>query len=130
MTKQGVKGKYPRTLNEKYEMYLYNSMRRIINTNTHNIKSTNYNTVQVIQQSHGLGWDNYSLLWSTWYKNSVVLIIILMPSEQDLKSHWFNGAQLYVATSDSTPGGFFPIKFESHKRLISTWVLCNKKWLR
>jgi len=34
MTKQGVKGKYQRTLNEKYEMYL-NGMRRIINTNTH-----------------------------------------------------------------------------------------------
>jgi len=48
MTKQGVKGKYQRTMNEKYEMYLYNSMRRIINTNTHNIKFTNYNTVQVI----------------------------------------------------------------------------------
>jgi len=33
MTKQEVKGKYQRTLNERYEMYL-NSMRRIINTNT------------------------------------------------------------------------------------------------
>jgi len=42
MTKQGVKGKYKRTLNEKYEMYL-NSVRRIINTNTHKTKSTNYN---------------------------------------------------------------------------------------
>jgi len=47
MTKQEVKGKYQGTLNEKYEMYL-NSMRRIINTNTHESKSTNYNTVQVI----------------------------------------------------------------------------------
>jgi len=34
MTKQGVKGKYQRTLNEKYEIYM-NSMKRIINTNTH-----------------------------------------------------------------------------------------------
>ena len=49
MTKQGVKGKYQRTLNEKYETYL-NSMRRIINTDTHKTKSTNYryNKVQVI----------------------------------------------------------------------------------
>jgi len=31
MTKQGVKGKYERTLNEKYEIYL-NSKRSIINT--------------------------------------------------------------------------------------------------
>ena len=31
MTKQGVKGKYQRTLNEKYETNL-NSMRSIINT--------------------------------------------------------------------------------------------------
>jgi hypothetical protein len=47
MTKQqGVKGKYQRTLNEKYEMYL-NSVRRIINTNIHTTKSTNYNKVQV-----------------------------------------------------------------------------------
>jgi len=46
MTKQGVKGKYQRTLNENYEMYL-NSIR-IINTNTHTINSTNYNKVQVI----------------------------------------------------------------------------------
>ena len=34
MTKQGVKGKYQRTLNE-------------IDTNTHKTKSTNYNKVQV-----------------------------------------------------------------------------------
>ena len=48
MTKQqGVKGKYQRTLNEKYEMYL-SSVRRIINTNIHKTKSTNYNKVQVI----------------------------------------------------------------------------------
>jgi len=47
MTKQGVKGKYQRILNEKYEMYL-NRMRRRINSNTHKTKSTNYNTVQVI----------------------------------------------------------------------------------
>jgi len=40
MTKQGAKGKYQRTLNKRYEMYL-NSMRRIINTNTHKTKSTN-----------------------------------------------------------------------------------------
>ena len=31
MTKQGIEGKYQRTINEKYEMYL-NSMRIIINT--------------------------------------------------------------------------------------------------
>jgi len=37
-------GKKP---NEKYETYL-NNMRRIINTNTHRIKSTIYNKVQVI----------------------------------------------------------------------------------
>jgi hypothetical protein len=94
MTKQqGVKGKYQRTLNEKYEMYL-NSVTRIINTN-----------------------------------NSVVAIIILMLSEPDFVSHWFIGAHLHVVTSDRTPGGFSPIKFQSNKRLISTWVLCNKKWL-
>jgi len=46
MTKQGVKGKYQRILNEKYEICL-NSMR-IINTNTHKTKFTNYNKVQVI----------------------------------------------------------------------------------
>ena len=34
MTKQGVKGKYQRTLNEKYEMYL-NSVRISIHTHTH-----------------------------------------------------------------------------------------------
>ena len=53
MTKQGVKGKCQRTLSKKYEMYL-NSMR-IINTNTHKIKSTNYNTVQVIYYHMDLG---------------------------------------------------------------------------
>ena len=47
MTKQGVKGKCERTPNEKYEMYL-NNIRRIINTNTHKTKSTNYNKAQVI----------------------------------------------------------------------------------
>ena len=47
MTKQAVKGKYQRTPNEKYEIYL-NSMRRIINTNTHKTKTTNYNKVQVM----------------------------------------------------------------------------------
>ncbi len=47
MTKQEVKGKYQRTLNDKYEMYL-NSTRRIINTYTHKTKSTNYNKVQYI----------------------------------------------------------------------------------
>jgi len=47
MTKQKVKGKYQRTPNEKYEMYL-NSRRSIIHTNTHTTKSTNYNTVQAI----------------------------------------------------------------------------------
>jgi len=46
MTKQGVKGKYQRTLNEKYETYL-NNMMIIINTTTHKTKSTNYNKVQV-----------------------------------------------------------------------------------
>ena len=51
MTKQGVKGKYHRTLNKKYEMYL-NSMRRIINTYTHKTKSKNYNKVQVIYCHH------------------------------------------------------------------------------
>jgi len=35
------------TLNEKYEVYL-NSMRGIINTNTHKTKSTNYNKVLVL----------------------------------------------------------------------------------
>ena len=54
MTKQGIKGKYQRTLNEKYEIYL-NSMRRIINTNTHKTKSTNYNKVQVIYYRLDLG---------------------------------------------------------------------------
>ena len=54
MTKHGVKGKYQRTLNEKYEIYL-NSMRRIINTNTPKTKSTNYNTVQVIHYHMDLG---------------------------------------------------------------------------
>jgi len=47
MTKQRVEGKYQRTLNEKYEMYL-NGTRRIIKTNTHKTKSTKYNKVQVI----------------------------------------------------------------------------------
>ena len=37
-----------RTLNEKYDMYLH-SVRRIINTDTHTTKSTNYNKVQVTQ---------------------------------------------------------------------------------
>ena len=50
MTKQGVKGKHQRTLNEKYEIYL-NSMRRIINTK----KSTNYNKVQIIYYHLDLG---------------------------------------------------------------------------
>jgi hypothetical protein len=47
MTKQRVKGKCQRTLNEKYEMYL-NSMSRIINTNTYKTKSTSYNKIQYI----------------------------------------------------------------------------------
>jgi len=38
----------------KNEMYL-NNIRRIINTNTHKIKSTNYNTVQVIYYHMDLG---------------------------------------------------------------------------
>jgi len=42
MTKQGVKGKYQRTMNE-------------INTNTHKTKSTNYNKVQVIYYRMDLG---------------------------------------------------------------------------
>ena len=54
MTKQGVKGKYKRTPNEKHEIYL-NNMRRIINTNTHKTKSTNYNKVQVIYYCLDLG---------------------------------------------------------------------------
>ena len=49
MTKQGIKGKYQRTLNEKYEMYL-NSVRISIHTHTHThkTKSTNYNKVHAI----------------------------------------------------------------------------------
>ena len=47
MTIQVVKGKYQRKLNKKYEMCL-NSMGRIINTDKHKMKSTNYNKVQVI----------------------------------------------------------------------------------
>ena len=43
MTKREVKGKYQKTLNEKYEMYL-NSMRRIINTHTH-IKQSSSNNI-------------------------------------------------------------------------------------
>ena len=54
MTKQGVKGIYQRSLNEKYEIYL-NSMRRIINTNANITKSTNYNKVQVIYYHLDLG---------------------------------------------------------------------------
>ena len=54
MTKQGVKGKYQRTMNEKYEMHL-NSMRRMINKNTHKTKSTNYNKVQVLYCHLDLG---------------------------------------------------------------------------
>jgi len=54
MTKQGVTGKYERTPNEKYEIYLHN-MRRIINTNTHKTKSTNYNKAQVIYYHLDLG---------------------------------------------------------------------------
>ena len=54
MTKQGVKGQYQRTLNEKYKMYL-NSMRRILNINTHKIKSTNCNKVKVIYYHLDLG---------------------------------------------------------------------------
>ena len=54
MTKQGVKGKYHTTLNEKYEMYL-NSVRRIINTNTNETKSTKYNKVQAIHYHLDLG---------------------------------------------------------------------------
>jgi len=42
MTKQGVKGKCQRTPNEKY-------------TNSHTIKSTNYNKVQVIYYNLELG---------------------------------------------------------------------------
>ena len=38
----------------------------------------------------------------------MVAIIILMPSEQDFVSQWFNGAQLHVSTSDRTPEGFSP----------------------
>ena len=54
MTKQGVKGKYQRTMNEKYGIYV-NSTRRIINTNTHKTKSTNYNKAQVIYYRLDLG---------------------------------------------------------------------------
>jgi len=57
MTKQGVKEKYQRTRNEKYEMYL-NSMRRITNTNTHKTKSTKYNKVQVTYYHLDLGGTN------------------------------------------------------------------------
>jgi len=53
MTKQGVKQKYERTPNEKHEIYLNNM--RIINTNTHKTKSTNYNKVQVIDYHLDLG---------------------------------------------------------------------------
>ena len=38
----------------------------------------------------------------------MVAITILMPSEQDFVSHWFNGAHLNVSTSDRSPGGFSP----------------------
>ena len=38
----------------------------------------------------------------------MVAIIILMPSEQDFVSHWFNSAHLHVSASDRTPGGFYP----------------------
>ena len=38
----------------------------------------------------------------------MVAIIILLPSEQDFVSHWFNGAHLHVSTSHRTPGGFSP----------------------
>jgi len=44
MTKQGVKGKYQRTPNEKYEIYLNNENNKY----TYKIKSTNCNKVQVI----------------------------------------------------------------------------------
>ena len=54
MTKQGVKGKYQTTLNEKYEMYL-NSMRRMINTRIHKTKSANYNEVMIIYYHLDLG---------------------------------------------------------------------------
>ena len=42
------------TLNEKYEIYL-DSMKRIIDTNAHKTKSTNYNKVQVIYYHLDLG---------------------------------------------------------------------------
>jgi hypothetical protein len=54
MTKPGFKGKYQRTQNEKYGIYL-SGMRRIINTNTHKTNSTNYNKVQVIYYFMDLG---------------------------------------------------------------------------
>ena len=54
MTKQGVKGKYQRTMNEKYETYL-NSMRIIIYKYIHKAKSTNYNKVQAIYYHLDLG---------------------------------------------------------------------------
>ena len=107
MTKRGVKGKYQRKANEKYEIYL-NSMRRIINTNTHKTKSTNYNTVQVIYYCLDLGGTITVYCNELGTLNSLVAIIILMPSEQDFISHWFNGAHLHVSTSDRTPGGFSP----------------------
>ena len=51
MTKQGVKQKYQRTLNDRYEMYS-NSMRRIINTYIH---ETQIIRVQVIYYHLDLG---------------------------------------------------------------------------
>jgi len=86
MTKRGVKGKYQRKANEKYEIYL-NSMRRIINTNTHKTKSTNYNTVQVIYYCLDLGGTITVYCNELGTLNSLVAIIILMPSEQDFISH-------------------------------------------
>ena len=76
MTKQGVKEKYPRTLNEKYEMYL-NSMR-IIKTNRLENKSTNYNKVQVIYYHLALG-GTITVYCNPLDTESVVAIIILMP---------------------------------------------------
>jgi hypothetical protein len=55
MTKQGVKGKCQRTLNEKYKMYYSLHANEENNTNSHTIKSTNYNKVQVIYYNLELG---------------------------------------------------------------------------
>jgi len=126
MTKQGGQREISNT-----EWKIWNAPKQCEENNKYKnkTKSTNYNKVQVIY--YHLGWVG-----------QLQFIVIHLVHKQCGCNNHTNAIRtglhitlIYWCTATSRDlwqdnRRIFPIiTFESHKQLISIWVLCNKKWL-